>query len=194
MGQLIPAVRTPLTDDSVIHSLEEAWPLELGGSITHQTLAVLAAQIRLETGMKNCWDNNPGNYKRYGQWDWMRLKTTEYIDGNPVEISDDFAAFPDLATGMQMFLRAQSTGRWPLAWHAALAGDPSGYARALGARPLPYYTGPVADYTAGVTRFFAYYLAILGGATNPRPPDVSDLKIAFLMPDTDPLADTLPGT
>jgi len=197
MGQLVPAKRTILTDDALLHAFDEAWGPEMGGVPSHQTIAVLAAQVRLETGMTYCWNWNVGNYKKYGTWDWQRLKTTEVVDGHSIDIVDDFAVFPDLATGVQMFIRAQSTSRWKDAWDAAMKGDPVAYAQGLGEPPLPYYTGSVKNYTAGVTRYFAYYLAILGGASQPRPPDISDLKVAFLMPDLDPIdpyADTQPPT
>lgn len=174
---VVPAVRTPFTPRALCDALEAAWRPELGGDplANKGTLAVLAAQVALETGNgASCWNNNPGNYKASAGVDAMPLRTTERLknaSGQLVTVGMTcmFASYPTLADGVERFLRAQYTS-WPGAWKAACAGDPRGYAMALAAQHPPYYTADPELYAKGVEAWFVTYAKLFAGDPAPTQP------------------------
>lgn len=171
MSQVDP-VRTPLSDETLIAALEAAYVDCLGHEPRHETLAVLLAQIALETGHASsliCW--NLGNYKRGPGPDWCAFETFEYVGTPPVKtpMVCEFSAWPDLQSASAFFVSALY-GRWPEAWAGAVAGDPEAFS--VGLRARGYYTAPVGLYAAGVKRWFAFYAALLGGDSAVTEPEL----------------------
>jgi hypothetical protein len=178
----VDPVRTPLSDEALIAALEAAYVDCLGHEPKHETLAVLLAQIALETGHAAsliCW--NLGNYKRGPGPDWCAFETFEYVPsatvgrgrgvgtGTKTSMICEFSAWPDLQSAAAFFVSALY-GRWPEAWAGAVAGDPEAFSVGLHARG--YYTAPVGLYAAGVRRWFAFYLALLGGDSAVTEPEL----------------------
>jgi hypothetical protein len=174
----VPAVRTPFTELEILAALEAAWKPELGGDPPHEALAVLAAQIALETGNgAQCWNHNPGNYKQVPDRDWMPLHTTERVpvtqpDGSTALVTRPmvclFASYDSLADGVQAFVHAQWS-RWTVAWNVGVSqGNPEAYAHALYNQKPPYFTADPDLYAKGCRHYFDQYLALLG----PNPPPV----------------------
>jgi hypothetical protein len=121
-----------------------------------------------------------GNFKAVAgddYQDYQDYKTWEVLDGKRVEMVCHFAVFSSLEAGLEAYLHAMYT-RWTLAWTAAVKGDPRGFALGLhDQKPFPYYTADPAQYVAGVTRWYSYYLALLGGdgeVTEPELPSPAD--------------------
>lgn len=153
--------------------LRAAWAVQLGAQPSPVSLAILCAQVALETGNgRACFNHNLGNFKSYGGRNWMMLPTTEYVLGQPIKQRCSFAAFDSLLDGANEYLR-QMWSHWTHAWRWLLAGDPEQFAQGL--KEQGYYTAPVAQYAAGVRRWFDYYSSRLGGdldATTPELPPI----------------------
>jgi hypothetical protein len=153
-----------------VDALEHAYAGGLGHAPRHETLAILCAQVALETANGSaCVQWNVGNFKGGCSVDECQFVTTEY-EGEPPEPvvqTCTFSAWPDLTAGCQYYVRALYS-HWPEAWAGAVAGDARAFAAGL--RQRGYYTAPLALYAAGVERWQAYYLARLGGATEPTEP------------------------
>jgi hypothetical protein len=183
----VAAKVTPCTAQDVVNALCEIWPYELGDTApTLATACVLAAQFAFETtNGSECVQYNIGNFKYRGSGNFCSFPTTEWIDGVETEIRPPdpgcrFMAYSSLENGVRAWLRDIYT-HWTLAWKAACAGDPEGFAQGLkDQKPLPYYTGPANEYRAGMRRDFDLFMksiVLATAATNPP----------------DPLADTDPG-
>ena len=180
MAQVAPTV-TPCTHADLIAAVSLAYLTDLGHAPSHATLAILLAQIALETGHASklvAW--NLGNYKRGPGPDWCRFETTEWLGTPPapVQMECDFSAWPDLASAALFFIEGLYT-HWPEAWSGAVAGDADVFATGLKMRG--YYTAPESAYAAGVKRWQAYYLALLGGDDSPTLPELpTDAEAAAL--------------
>lgn len=150
--QLHPT-RTPLVPPHVREALARAWP-----DAPPNAIAVLMAQIGLETGWNSCVCWNLGNVKAAanGPVPWCSFATVEFVNGKRVELAagapgTSFRAFATLDEGIAFyfeFLQKKFARSWP----AVLAGDPLEFARLL--REQDYYTAPLADYQAGLERIF----------------------------------------
>lgn len=183
---LVPLRSTPFTADELIAALGAAYAAELGHAPDPKILAVLCAQLALETANgASCQNNNPGNYKQGASADWYNCTTFEYVGDPPVKTTMvcAFSAWPDLASGLAHVVRGLYT-HYPEAWAAAVQGDPEGFAAGL--RQRGYYTAPLELYAAGVRRWFTYYLSRIGGDAQvtepelPSPGDASVLAVAGL--------------
>jgi hypothetical protein len=178
----IAATKTPATPQQIVDALAAIWPSELGGTGPSLEMAcVLASQWAIETDDgRSMIQWNIGNFKYDGSGDYCMFSTNEWIGGvettiHPPDPGCRFMAFASIEIGVRYWLRDLYT-RWSLAWNAAVSGDPEGFAQGLHDRKPPYYTAPVAQYAAGMRRYFDPFLKTL---TVP-PPAV------------DPLADTSP--
>lgn len=191
----VAAIKTPFQPADLIAALGTAYNEQLGHGPTHATLAVLCAQIALETANgTSAICNNVGNFKRGVSDDYCTFQTFEYIGGVKTPMSCQFSAWPTLAQGCGYYLSALYT-HWPEAWEAAVQGDPQGFADGLKARG--YYTAPLELYAAGVKRWTDYYLARLGGdeaVTEPAPILSGGDAAALALQGLDALADTEPPT
>lgn len=176
----VAALTTPFTPATIIAALDHAYVAEMGHEAAHHTLAVLLAQIALETANgKSCICFNVGNFKRGCSENYCTFRTTEWQGNPPAPVAQDcdFSAWPSLQIGCQYYLHALAS-HWPEAWSAAVAGDAQAFAAGL--RQRGYYTAPEAAYAAGVERWQAYYLALLGGdvaVTEPELPDPVDMAV-----------------
>lgn len=155
----LPATVTRFTDAELLAALRAAYRSQLGHPGAKSTICVLAAQVALETnGGAACIQWNLGNFKA-GSGDCCRFRTTEYVDGAPVSMVCSFAVYTSLEDGAESYIR-DLYSRWTLAWSAAVAGDPLGFAKGLhDQKPYAYYTAPVAAYAAGMERWFRGYMA-----------------------------------
>lgn len=173
----VAAVKTPIDPANFLEALRTAWEQQLGSSPTNQSLALLYGQVALETAnLKSCVCYNWGNAKYRGTGDYCSFSTWEHLGGKDVPMVCKFQAFPDAVSGLNDYLSHQYT-RWDKAWPFVVTGDVVGYVTAL--RAMGYFTAPLADYIAGVRRWQAWALALLGGASAPAEPDCSDIPSAF---------------
>lgn len=158
----LAAIRTPFSQDELLKAVSLALMCELGHAPSQASVAVLCAQIALETANgAACIQWNVGNYKRPdpAMGDYCTFVTTEDIHGVPVKLVQPFACYPNLAAGCIAFVHSQAT-RWALAWPSVLLGDPKGYALGLHAQKPPYYTADPDSYAAGVSRWFSHYMSL----------------------------------
>jgi hypothetical protein len=174
----VPAAKTPFTPKELLAALSWAYRSQMGHEGAHHALAVLAGQVALETANgAACIAFNVGNVKRGPGPDWCSFSTFEYIGNPPVKtpMVCQFSAWPSLGDACQFFI-AYLSEHWPEAWSGAVAGDVDAFA--LGLRKRGYYTAPEQLYAAGVRRWSAYYLGLLGGdddATLPELPSPEDM-------------------
>ena len=165
----LPPTRTPFAPADLITALRAAYVAQLGHDGSAGTLAILCAQVALETANgASCVQWNVGNFKAgAGVVDSCDFLTVEYQGTVPVKQVCSFAAFASLEAGVEYYLRALYTS-WPEAWAAAVKGDVPGFASGLRARG--YYTAPEQLYAAGVQRWDGYYLEHLAGVPPPTEP------------------------
>lgn len=156
-----PATRTTFSVVDLITALRKAYTIQLGHDPKQETIAVLAAQVALETGGGTaCIQWNIGNFKANIGADFCRFATTEYINGQAQPMVCSFAVFQSLEQGCEQYLHSMYT-HWDLAWPFAVAGDPKGFAQGLhDQKPYGYYTAPVALYIKGVQRWFDQYMKV----------------------------------
>jgi flagellum-specific peptidoglycan hydrolase FlgJ len=177
---LVAATRTPFDGATLIAQLGVAYQAQMGHEPQHHTLAVLCAQVALETANgASCICNNIGNIKRGPGPDYCSFQTTEWEGTPPAPVVQvcEFSAWPDLASACQFYIAAMAS-HWPEAWSAAVAGDVPGFAHGLKVRG--YFTAPEAQYAAGVARWFEHYMALLGGdvsVTQPAPVSPEDAAV-----------------
>jgi hypothetical protein len=171
-GRLLPTVRTPLDPPALRSALESAWRAKYGACPPRNAVAVLMAQAALETGLDACWCWNIGNVKAGKGQDYCELAGVwEVVDGKRVDLpkgapGTQFRAFASLEEGARAHLDVLAR-RFAKAWPAVLAADPGAFAGALKAQG--YYTAPLADYRAGMLRWFDTYA---------DPPLVTNLDVA----------------
>jgi hypothetical protein len=178
MGE-VAATKTPCTPQQLVTALASIWPLIVPNTpLTLACACVLTSQWAIETSEGAsciCW--NFGNQKWSGSGPFCQFSTKEIINGveitiHPPTAGCQFVAYSSLQAGAQAWLTSLSR-RWTLAWAAALAGDPAGFAQGL-------HTADPHTYAAGMLRYFNPFMTSLSLPAASAPPD--------------PLADTSPGT
>ena len=169
----VAATRTPFTSAQLVAALTDAYRAQLGHDPATATLAILCAQIALETGNgRACEDWDLGNFKAAPGADFQSFKTWEMVAGVRTPMVCRFAVFPSLEAGAEAYLHDMYS-RWTLAWSAAVAGDPQAFAFGLAdQKPYPYYTADRHEYAAGVSRWTTYYLALLDHDPAPTEPEI----------------------
>jgi len=185
----VPATTTPVTPQDLVAALGAAYAAQMGHPPEPDTLAVLCAQVALETGnMRSLVCYNLGNIKRGPGPDWCSFETFEYLGNPPVKTSMvcEFSAWPTLESACESFV-AFLYQHYPEAWTAAVHGDPEGFARGL--RVRGYYTAPVEQYAAGVKAWFGTYRKIVVGDSGATEPELAAGDAAVLA--TTGLLDTL---
>lgn len=173
---LVAATKTVARPQTVADALVNAWDLQLGSEPTLLPICVLLAQWALETAEGAsciCW--NIGNFKRPdpAAGDYCEFATTEYVNGVAERISPPnpgcrFAAYASLDAGVSAYLHSMWS-HWTKAWPYVVAADPENFARGL--RAQGYYTAPVAEYAAGVRRYFDRYRQVIQITGTPTKPD-----------------------
>jgi hypothetical protein len=159
----VPPTPTPVSAAQMYAALSAAWPSVIGGQPSRESLLVLLAQWSLETGGgASMIQWNVGNFKASSAAPlYTTYLTTEYVNGQPVKMTANFAAWPSLQAGVTAYLSAMQ-GQFGSAWQYVLSGDVDGFAQALS--DAGYYTAPEATYAAGLeARYNALDAQIPGG-------------------------------
>ncbi len=151
MNVHLPAIVTPIVPVQLRAALATAW-----SNAPRNAVAVLMAQIGLETGWRSCVCWNLGNVKAAGDAPWCTFATWEMVNGRRLNLEAGdpgarFRAFSSLNEGVIFYLDIMRH-RFVKAWPAVVAADPLEFARLL--REQRYYTAPLADYQAGLERIF----------------------------------------
>jgi hypothetical protein len=148
-----PHLVTPTTIEAVRDALAQAWP---DGS--RASIAVLCAQIMIETGLVHLHNWNLGNVKRVPGQPWTMLPHVWEIIGGQKVVFDPphpqthFRAFATIEEGVAAYLETMRR-RFASAWPAVEAGDPRGFAHAL--KLAHYYTASEADYAKALVERFS---------------------------------------
>jgi len=179
----LPPTKTPFTSDELVAALRAAYRGQMGADATNHAIAMLAAHVALETGNGvACIQWNVGNFKAYAGTDSTEFTTTEYIGGKPVTMRCLFAAYQSLDEGVRSYLKSMWS-HWVRAWNmGVIPGDCVGFAQGL--HDQGYYTAPVSSYMHGVARWYAWYMAKLGGDSEATVPELQPIAVA--LPDATP--------
>ena len=160
----VPRVQTSNTPQDIADALATAWASVIGGDPPDGAINVLLAQSAFETGhWVSCWNNNLGNVKHFtgDGFSWFSMSATEG-DQAVVMVASKWKSFLTLDLGAAFFLKFHST-HFPTAWQSVLAGDVPGFVAAL--KNAGYFTGNLAQYTAGVQAYSDRYAGIVPQAT-----------------------------
>lgn len=193
IATFVPAKRTPYSIELLDQSLTDGLAAKIGKRPSIETRAVALAKVRLESGNGTaCWNHNLGNVKSPDSYigNFTCVTLNEVLGGRVVWFAPEGELtaspsgggklkgapipVPDGHPQTRMVARANPTdagyfyidfvagsARYAKAFQALLAGNPEAYARELGA--AGYYTAPIEQYTATVTKLFAESLARLRG-------------------------------
>jgi hypothetical protein len=169
---LYKAAKTVLTKKTLINMLNEGWKELYGKYPKKESLAVLSAQVCIETGLKFCWLNNLGNIKRYGEHDWQAYRCSEIINGkeewfDPPHKMTQFCAYLSPSQGAKEYIEFVSKRkRYQKAWQSVLAGDPKAYA--INLHDAGYYTASVALYSKGCISLFNMFMKDIDSLLDPN--------------------------
>lgn len=163
-GKLVDTVETILSDAQLAYCLNEAWKLIYKEYPSHNSLAVLWAQVALETGRgKFCKNYNFGNIKRHDDEDYCMFRCNEVIGGkvvwfDPPNPATEFCAYVTDVLGAQEYITfvSQRT-RYQAAWKQVIAGNPVAYCAAL--KAAGYFTADLVQYTKGVVSLCDEFLS-----------------------------------
>jgi hypothetical protein len=169
----VPATRTPFTPRDLLAALHWAFTTQMGHAPLDATLALLCAQVALETsngGAAVQW--NIGNVKRGPGPNWTEFQTVEYLGTPPLRTVclGQFSAWMSLNDG-SLFFVAFLSDHYPEAWTGAINGDASAFCAGLKQRG--YFTAPLDAYLTGVQRWETFYASRLSGdheVTEPEMP------------------------
>lgn len=163
----VDTVKTKYSQIELCAALIGAWHELLGDIPSKASIGVIVAQHGIETGGGNfAWNNNLGNVKAVdipGQTiEYMALNGVwEIINGVRVNLPASnpgswFRSFHDLHAGAVFHLGLLKNKRYASAWPAIESGNLVGFATII--RAHGYYTAPLKDYIAGMTRFYNPYM------------------------------------
>ena len=149
MSGYVPPTRTPVTPAQMYAALASSWPDVIGDTPTRSAILVLLSQWSVETDTGRAmiqW--NVGNFKATSSSSlYTTYLTTEVVNGEDVHLDQNFAAYPDLASGVTAYLQAMH-GRFGAAWSYVESGDLDGFAQAL--KNQGYYTRDEPTYAAAL--------------------------------------------
>jgi hypothetical protein len=169
----VPPTRTPFKPSDLIAALSAAHIAEMGHPASHETLAILCAQVALETANgASCVQWNLANVKAGPGPDTCDFTTFEYVGPVKTTMVCAFSAWCSLTDGAQ-FLIHYLAWNWPEAWSGAVVGDALAFC--VGLKKRGFFTAPVELYAKGVSKWRDYYLALLGGDDRVTEPDVASL-------------------
>lgn len=157
MNQLIKTENTILTIEQITHALKEGWFMALGNYPEVNQLAVLWAQVCLETGRGKFIRNyNFGNIKKTKDHDYCQYDCGEWIKGKfynfvPPHPETSFNSYPSAEQGAKEYIEFLINKKnYQPAWQQVLKGDPAAYCAALKAGG--YFTEPLENYTPVVVK------------------------------------------
>lgn len=142
---------TFLSEEEMTYALREAYYQVLGSYPSIDSLAILWAQVCLETNRGkslHCW--NYGNSKKLPNIKYTSFKCNEYINGKlewfyPFHPQTFFAAWDNATEGAIAYLKfLTSKSRYKAAWEQVQKGDPTAYSKAL--KAANYYTAHEEDF------------------------------------------------
>lgn len=154
---LLPTEVTILTLEQITHTLKEGWKLNFNDYPTVDQLAILWAQVCLETERGKMIRNyNFGNIKKTANHTYCMFPCGENLNGKymkfePPHPQTHFNAYPSAVEGAREYISfLVNRKRYKAAWEQVLAGDPVAYCAALKAGG--YFTADLDSYTKGVVK------------------------------------------
>lgn len=167
----IDCINTPLKSQEIAYYLREGWVMLFNEDPSLDSLAILWAQVKLETGSdagSMCRNWNYGNIKKNKEFtpNWTSYDAGEYLTTgyqlfHPYHPQCSFAAWKTPlygAIGYLSFLSKRK--RYLKAWEELKKGDPVGYCREL--RAGGYFTAPLDAYTKVVVKLVNEFKAKAG--------------------------------
>lgn len=163
----VPIIKTSYTQLELCSALIAAWQELFNTTPSKEAIGIIVAQNGIETGAsKFCYCYNIGNVKARdipgqiinycslnGVWEIIGGKRIIIPPTNP---GAWFLAFDTLKDGCKFHLNFLKTTSYKAAWPYIEQGSVAGYAAAL--RNHGYYTAPLANYIAGMNRFYNPYM------------------------------------
>lgn len=156
---LVPEQKTPLNETMVIlgfiNAISKMFP-DLDKNVVKEFALIIAAQAKLETGLRSCHNWNTGNIHatKGGQNNFWKGKVSAWDDPQMRPDGSYFThkwrlwrAYDNVEEGLGdhlLFL----IKRFPKAVEFAKAGDAVGFTKAL--RESGYFTAPLSQYTKGM--------------------------------------------
>lgn len=170
---------TPLTPSYLAYLLNEGWKLLFGQYPKREQVALLWAQVSLETGYRSCHLSNFGNIKKIPGHTWTMFRCSEILAGkeeffDPPSYICGFNAYASGEEGAKEYIQFLSQRKhYARAWAAVLTGDPEQYSHAL--KLCNYYTASESLYTKGIIRLTTQFMSIadrilVPGAPSPQRP------------------------
>lgn len=149
----VAATKTPVSVADMWQVMAAGWAAQTGFMPSTEQLQVIMAQWMLETGNgASMIQWNVGNFKHVAGdgMNYATYQTSECTSGgsNCTPQSGSFVAYDSLAAGVDAYYSAFVTGKWKVAWPAAVAGDVSAFAQALS--DAGYYTASESSYESGM--------------------------------------------
>jgi hypothetical protein len=193
MGNLVKTISTTLTKEHLVYMLSEGWKELYGSYPSNDSLALLWAQVVLETGLKSCYNWNLGNVKRNGNHDYCMYRCSEIINGkeqwfDPPHPQTHFNAYESDIAGAKEYIQFISQRkRYRQAWQAVLKGDPTAFSHAL--KVAGYYTADEGLYTRGIVKLtnqFKKYMAAKPLQPATTKPPVEPVKTTVERPVVEP--------
>jgi len=170
----IPPEKLSITEAEGTYALREGWKKLYKKYPSDNSLAILWAQVVLETGrFKVGFHNgNFGNIKKrwpnpkYGITDdghyFTMFRAGEVLNGrhqmfDPPHKQTHFRAYESIIDGAEDYIKFVSQkARYKKAWAELIKGDPKAYSHEL--KVAGYYTANEERYTNGVVRLFEEFL------------------------------------
>lgn len=157
----VDAVDTPLTEELATFSLKKAYKEVFNEEPSLNTLAILFAHTKLETGFKYCKNWNWGNIKRLKGQKYTSYKCSEILNGKneifyPYHIQTFFAAWDTAIEGAIAYITFLKKDRYKAALEQLKKGDVVRYCVAL--KNGGYFTADLTLYTKRVTAIYKEFL------------------------------------
>jgi hypothetical protein len=156
MGERVPRQKTVISDQELTQAMVAAWKNQLKTVPTGQQIALLKAQVSLETGHgKACWNYNVGNITTSGKGNYDYFDTSQTNEqvspGSWKKMNLKYRAYPSLQAGVEDYL-AYLQRKQPSAFEHILHPDPVQFSKAL--KKGGYYTADEDKYTASLNKIF----------------------------------------
>ena len=147
---------TDVSQENVIDAIVTVWQEKFGKLPFKEQVAILLAQISLETGnMKRMYNFNVGNITTDGKSHkyYDDLTTKEQVaPGQYQYLNLKYRAYPTLLDGVKDYINFLSSSKRASAWNYIENPDPVSYSKAL--KDLGYYTADEIRYTKPLVSLF----------------------------------------